>query len=150
MAIEIWWIGKKKGYKEAGEYLKRIGKYSKASVKQFKDSRQKDVSQRKAEEAQMLLSKLNTSDHLILLDETGRSLSSKKWSRQLNDVWLRKKRTVFLIGGAFGVDESIFKRAQEVIKLSSLTFPHEMAHLILTEQLYRGFTILNGEKYHHE
>lgn len=149
MALEIWWVGKKSTHAEINNYFQRIGKYSRISEVQFKDSKNKTPNLRKEEEGKSIIQRLKPDDYLVLLDETGQQMTSISWSKKLNQVWSRQKRTIFLIGGAFGVASSIKNRSNEMIALSALTFPHEMARLILTEQLYRGFTILNNEKYHH-
>ena len=149
MALEVWWIGKKEGYPQIEDYLKRLNKYTRVSSVKFKDSNRKEVSERKKEEGAAILNKLKSDDHLILLDENGKSFTSVKWARKINDEWSRHKRTVFLIGGAYGVDSFIKDRANETLRLSDLTFPHEIARLVLVEQIYRAYTILNGEKYHH-
>ena len=85
------------------------------------------------------------------MDEKGKQFSSKKYSdfiqSKLNSG---KKNLVFVIGGAFGFSDEIKKKASDLISLSTLTFPHQLAKLIFCEQLYRAFTILKGEKYHHE
>ena len=102
-------------------------------------------------EAATLLEWLNKDDYLVALDERGRPLSSEGLADFLqaraNDG---TKQVVFLIGGAFGLDETILKRADLTWSLSNLTFPHQLVRLILAEQVYRACTILKNEKYHHK
>lgn len=101
-------------------------------------------------EAKLILEWLEKDDFLVLLDEKGQSLSSEKLAAFLQARANEStKRIVFLIGGAFGVDESIKKRAHLTWSLSSLVFPHQLVRLILAEQLYRAATIIRNEKYHH-
>lgn len=104
----------------------------------------------KKNESQIILSKLNKEDFLVLLDERGKQLSSPEMAifiqQKANDSC---KRIVFLIGGAFGVDEKIMKRANNIISFSKMVFPHQIFRLMLVEQLYRACTILKNEKYHH-
>ena len=105
----------------------------------------------KKKEGEMIMEWLQKDDHLILLDERGKQLSSEG----LADYILaraneRKKNLVFLIGGAFGVDEVIFNRANFIWSLSQLVFPHQLVRLILAEQVYRACTITRNEKYHHK
>lgn len=101
-------------------------------------------------EAAMILEWIEKDDYLVLLDETGRSLSSEGLASFLQTRANEStKRVVFLIGGAYGVDESIKKRANFCWSLSTLVFPHQLVRLILAEQLYRAATILRNEKYHH-
>jgi 23S rRNA (pseudouridine1915-N3)-methyltransferase len=101
-------------------------------------------------EADTILDWLEKDDYLVLLDEKGKSLSSEGLATFLQTRANEStKKIVFLIGGAFGVDEKVKKRAQFVWSLSSLVFPHQLVRLILTEQLYRAATIIRNEKYHH-
>ena len=101
-------------------------------------------------EADTILDWLEKDDYLVLLDEKGKSLSSEGLATFLETRANEStKKIVFLIGGAFGVDEKVKKRAQFVWSLSSLVFPHQLVRLILTEQLYRAATIIRNEKYHH-
>ena len=84
------------------------------------------------------------------MDEKGREFTSKKFADFLSDHQMRgTKRLVFLIGGAYGFSDKVYQRANAKIALSQMTFTHQMVRLIFTEQLYRGFTITKGEKYHH-
>ncbi|NDF98171.1 MAG: 23S rRNA (pseudouridine(1915)-N(3))-methyltransferase RlmH [Chitinophagia bacterium] len=101
-------------------------------------------------EADIILDWLEKDDYLVLLDEKGKSLHSEGLATFLQTRANEStKRIVFLIGGAFGVDEKVKKRAQFIWSLSSLVFPHQLVRLILTEQLYRAATIIRNEKYHH-
>lgn len=101
-------------------------------------------------EGDCILDWLEKDDYLVLLDEKGKSLSSEKLAAFLQSRANEStKRVVFLIGGAFGVDERVKKRAQLLWSLSTLVFPHQLVRLILAEQLYRAATILRNEKYHH-
>ena len=101
-------------------------------------------------EADTILDWLDKDDYLVLLDEKGKSLSSEGLATFLQTRANEStKKIVFLIGGAFGVDEKVKKRAQFVWSLSSLVFPHQLVRLILAEQLYRAATIIRNEKYHH-
>jgi 23S rRNA (pseudouridine1915-N3)-methyltransferase len=105
----------------------------------------------KKREGEIILEMLGKDDYLVALDEHGRQMTSKKLA-----VFLQaranesNKRIVFLIGGAFGIDEPVLNRAQFKWSLSELTFPHQLVRLILAEQLYRACSILRNEKYHHE
>ena len=94
---------------------------------------------------------LKKDDYLIALDEKGKALSSQKFANfiqsRANDS---VKQLVFLIGGAYGIDEEILKRANYRLSLSEFTFPHQLVRLILAEQIYRACTIIRKEKYHHE
>ena len=104
----------------------------------------------KKKEGEMIIDFLHKDDYLILLDETGKMLSSPSLAefiqQRANDS---KKNIVFLIGGAYGVDEMVKKRADFTWSLSMLVFPHQLVRLMLSEQLYRACSILKNEKYHH-
>ncbi len=104
----------------------------------------------KKSEAASFLQKLTKEDYLILLDERGKNISSPTLATLLQQRGNEStKRIVFLIGGAFGVEESVFKRANFVWSLSQLVFPHMIVRLILAEQVYRACSIIKNEKYHH-
>ena len=101
-------------------------------------------------EATIVLQKLTKEDYLILLDERGKNISSPALATMIQQRGNEStKRIVFLIGGAFGVDELVFKRANFVWSLSQLVFPHMIVRLILAEQVYRACSIIKNEKYHH-
>ncbi|MGF7231549.1 23S rRNA (pseudouridine(1915)-N(3))-methyltransferase RlmH [Arachidicoccus sp.] len=104
----------------------------------------------KKQEAKLILAQINTDDFLVLLDERGKQLSSPQLANFIQQRANESTKTiVFLIGGAFGVEGSVFERANFTWSLSPLVFPHMLVRLILSEQLYRACTILRGEKYHH-
>ncbi len=104
----------------------------------------------KKAEGKMLLEKIEKEDWLIALDEYGKEMGSIDLSeyiiRQGN---MGVKKIIFLIGGAFGLDELVLQRANYKWSLSKLTFPHQLVRLILAEQVYRAYTIIKNEKYHH-
>lgn len=104
--------------------------------------------QARAEESKRILDKVSPDDYLILLDERGKNLSSPELSALLNSN-LGFKQVVLVIGGAYGVDESVRSRANTVWSLSKLVFPHQLVRLILTEQIYRAGEIANNRPYHH-
>lgn len=101
------------------------------------------------EESERILSKLKPTDVVVLLDERGKSLTSPALSDYLTNEFVQSHSVVLVIGGAYGVDESVHKRAQLVWSLSSLVFPHQLVRLILVEQLYRAQQIAAGSAYHH-
>jgi len=104
----------------------------------------------KKAEASLILNSLEKEDYLVVLDEKGKMLSSVQLANLLQQRANESvKNIVFLIGGAYGIDDQVFKRAQFRWSLSDLTFPHQLVRLILAEQVYRACTILRNEKYHH-
>lgn len=105
----------------------------------------------KQKEAELQLKKLKPEDYLVLLDERGRQLRSTELAEWLNDHMIRTtKRLVFITGGAFGFHETVYKRANDKLSLSLMTFPHQLVRLIFLEQLYRAFSIVRNEQYHNE
>ncbi|MDI1355258.1 MAG: 23S rRNA (pseudouridine(1915)-N(3))-methyltransferase RlmH [bacterium] len=116
-----------------------------------KQVRQRSVNEQKLEEAKLIINLLNTEDMLVLLDEKGKELSSTEFSKFIAGKQNASiKRLIFLIGGPFGFDPRIYERANFTLSFSKMTFSHQMIRLFFVEQLYRAFTILKGEKYHHE
>lgn len=102
------------------------------------------------EESERILSKLKPTDTVVLLDERGKELTSPALSDYLNQAFVQSQSIVMIIGGAYGVDDSISQRANLVWSLSPLVFPHQLVRLILMEQLYRAQQIAIGSAYHHE
>ena len=107
--------------------------------------------QQKEKEGELILSKIGSSDQLILLDENGKNFSSVGFSEELQKKMNSGIKTlVFVIGGPYGFSETVYAKAQGKISLSKMTFSHQMVRLFFIEQLYRGFTILRNEPYHHQ
>ena len=105
----------------------------------------------KKAEANAILAGLQPDDYLLLLDERGKQLSSVAFAKHIEQLSIQGvKRVVLLIGGAFGVHDTIFKRANYTLSLSSMVLPHMLVRLVVAEQLYRACTILRNEKYHHQ
>lgn len=104
----------------------------------------------KVTEGGLILSKLRPSDYVILLDENGSQYTSVEFSVQLQKLMNSGKDLVFVIGGAYGFSPEVYSRADAKISLSKMTFSHQMVRTIFVEQLYRAFTIIKGESYHHQ
>ena len=133
------------------QFTKRIGHYYPVDWQLIAPSKLTDPLQIKKAEAASILKSLAVTDVLILLDETGKMLSSPGLAKLIQQKANQStQRIVFLIGGAYGVDEEIKKRANFTWSLSQLVFPHMLVRLILSEQVYRACSILVNEKYHHE
>ena len=140
--IRIVSVGKMKSYNaEAKDYLQRIGKYSKVEFVEVKEGRNSNPEVVKQEERKNLL-KAADGKFIIALDERGRKYDSLGFSGLL------KKDAAFVIGGAFGLGREVLEKANLVLSLSDMTMQHDLAKIVLLEQIYRGFTILNKEKYH--
>ncbi len=102
-------------------------------------------------EGELILKHLSPGDHLILLDEHGREFRSMEFAEHLEHLLaMGGKNLVFVVGGAYGFSDAVYARAHSKISLSRMTFSHQMVRIIFAEQLYRAFTILKGEPYHHE
>jgi len=109
------------------------------------------ASQLKLKEGGLILAKIKPEDHVVLLDERGKQQSSVEMANWLHEHMIRSTRhLVFVTGGAYGFHENVKNRANELVALSQLTFPHQLVRLIFMEQLYRWFTIIRGEPYHNE
>src|SRR5215217_5773545 len=156
MKIFLWSIGKaNEPYVKEGiaEFTKRISKYFPVEwtiIPVPKNAGMLSEMDLKKKEGETILQWLRPDDYLVALDEKGKEFTSQELS-----VFLQQRATesskniVFLIGGAFGLDEAVLKKAKLRWSLSQLTFPHQLVRLILAEQIYRACTILRNEKYHH-
>jgi 23S rRNA (pseudouridine1915-N3)-methyltransferase len=134
-------------------YAKRLQHYVPFEIKEIPDVRNAGSlshAQLKAQEGQLILRQVGSNDELLLLDENGTQFSSEEWAGYLGKKLCHTTRSlVFAVGGAFGFSNDVVQRAADKISLSRMTFSHQMARLIFTEQLYRAFTIIKGEAYHH-
>jgi 23S rRNA (pseudouridine1915-N3)-methyltransferase len=109
------------------------------------------VEQVKKNDSQLILSKIKPTDFVILLDEAGAQYNSLSLAAYINQHQLKStKNLVFIIGGAFGFSQELYQRSNHKLSLSKLTFSHQMVRLFFVEQLYRAFTIIKGESYHHQ
>jgi 23S rRNA (pseudouridine1915-N3)-methyltransferase len=135
------------------EYTKRLSFYIKFDLEiipDIKNVKNLSEAQQKEKEGELILSKISATDQLILLDENGSTFSSVAFSDYLQKKMNAGIKTlVFVIGGPYGFSEEVYKKAQGKVSLSEMTFSHQMVRLFVIEQLYRGFTILKNEPYHH-
>jgi 23S rRNA (pseudouridine1915-N3)-methyltransferase len=156
MKIALWCIGKEhEPYVKAGvqDFTKRLTNYFPVEWNILpvpKNTGMLSAMDLKKKEGETILKWLNKEDYLIALDEQGSELTSPGLAQWLQSRANEGTRTlVFVIGGAFGLDEQVLSRANLTWSLSKLTFPHQLVRLLLAEQLYRACTILKNEKYHH-
>jgi 23S rRNA (pseudouridine1915-N3)-methyltransferase len=156
MKIEFWTVGKAhEPYVKNGieEFTKRITNYFPVSwniIQLPKNTASLNETNLKKKEGETILNLLRKEDYLVLLDEKGKQLSSEELATFIQARGNESnKNIIFLIGGAYGVNEDIQKRANYQWSLSKLVFPHQLVRLILSEQVYRACTILRNEKYHH-
>lgn len=157
MKIHFWSIGKNhEPYIKPGvqEFTTRIGRYYPVQwniIPLPKNAGMMSEMDLKKKEGETVLDWLGKDDYLVALDERGKQMSSEELavfiSKRSNES---RKNLVFLVGGAYGLDEAVLKRADYTWSLSKLVFPHQLVRLILAEQVYRACTILKNEKYHHQ
>lgn len=151
MRLHLVWTGKTRDGNLAsllGDYLARIGRFCTVEVSELKDSGSGGA-RAAEEEAPKLLSAVERDDYVILLDERGREMGSRELAA-LIDAKRQSglKRLAFVIGGFAGAGDEVRKRADMTLALSRMTFTHEMARVILAEQIYRSFSLLAGLPYH--
>lgn len=152
MSIRVIAIGKKhdKWILDGIErYQKRLNKPFDVEWVILPHSSLTELTARK-DESQRLITRLDANDYVVLLDERGKNITSPDLSNILLKQLESSKRVVLIIGGAYGVDETIHQRANFIWSLSKLVFPHQLVRLILTEQIYRAQEIANNRPYHHE
>ena len=131
------------------DYIKKINKYHKLEVIEVKDEAINDNEDIVLNsEGSRVLSKINDNDYVILMDLHGKAIDSISFARKIDKLFISYPKIVFVIGGSLGLSDELRNRANEAIKLSDLTFLHNMSRLILVEQIYRSFKILNNETYH--
>lgn len=136
------------------DYTKRLSFYVKFELEiipDIKNVKNLSEAQQKEKEGELILSRLSPTDQLILLDENGKNFSSVGFSGELQKKMNSGiKSLVFVIGGPYGFSPEVYAKAQGKISLSLMTFSHQMVRLFFTEQVYRAFTILRNEPYHHQ
>jgi 23S rRNA (pseudouridine1915-N3)-methyltransferase len=135
------------------EYLKRLNQYAKIETIEISEEKfraKEDMTRVKTKEAKKIRQKLNKEAFKILLTERGKQFTSEEFSRHLNLWSENESRPIqIIIGGPLGLDESLAKDVDFQLALSKMTFPHDLAHVFLLEQLYRAFTIQTGKTYHY-
>jgi 23S rRNA (pseudouridine1915-N3)-methyltransferase len=136
------------------KYLKRLKHYTKlelVDLPELKNTKALTQDQQKTKEAELLLKKIIPTDFVILLDEKGMELSSSQFAAYLDKKAISSTSSIiFVIGGPYGFDNTVYQRANDKLSLSRMTFSHQMVRLFFVEQLYRAYTIIKGEPYHHE
>ena len=135
------------------KYLNRLKHYINFNlliIPDVKNTKNLTEAQQKSKEAEVIQKQIGSSDVIVLMDETGKKFSSVSFANSLNKQMIGSvQHLVFIIGGPYGFDETIYKRANSMMSLSDMTFSHQMVRLFFVEQLYRAFTILKKEPYHH-
>jgi 23S rRNA (pseudouridine1915-N3)-methyltransferase len=156
MTITLIQIGKTFfDYIEKGvdDYSKRITRYIKFTKETYSlpsKFNKLPSDKLKEKESELLMEVLKKYDYVILLDENGKEMTSVKFAKKLNELLISSyKNIAFVIGGAYGVTEKLRQKCDLVLSLSQMTFSHQLVRLVFAEQLYRAFTIIHNEKYHH-
>ncbi|MCL2290224.1 MAG: 23S rRNA (pseudouridine(1915)-N(3))-methyltransferase RlmH [Bacteroidetes bacterium] len=157
MKIKLLFIGKESLEElqvASQDYIPKINNYNSFEIEAIpylKNTKSLSIELQKKQEGELFLKKITVQDVVVLLDEHGKEYSSIQFSQfiqqRLNSGC---KNVLFLIGGAYGFSEELYRRANFTLSMSKMTFPHKLARLLFIEQLYRTFTILKGEPYHHE
>lgn len=139
------------GIKEYEKRLKRYVPFEIEILRDLKNTKNLSFDQVKQKESDQQLKFLEQSSFVILLDENGKEFTSVKFADYIDKLMIRGLKTVtFVVGGPYGFSPEMYQRADAKISLSKMTFSHQMVRLFFTEQLYRAFTILKNEPYHHQ
>jgi len=157
MKITLLTVGKTdvKWVKEGLQlYISRLSHYTKfamVEIPELKNVSALSKDEIKVREGELILKSIRPEDHVVLLDEHGEQFTSINFASKINSHISRVgSDIVFVVGGAYGFSEPVYKRSNSMISLSKMTFSHQMVRVIFVEQLYRAFTIIKGEPYHHE
>jgi 23S rRNA (pseudouridine1915-N3)-methyltransferase len=136
------------------KYIKRLKHYTKlemTDIPELKNTKALTEEQQKNKEAELILKKITPQDHVILLDENGMEFTSVQFANYINKRSVSSSANlIFIVGGPYGFDQSVYQRANDKISLSRMTFSHQMVRLFFVEQLYRAYSIIKGEPYHHQ
>lgn len=128
------------------EYSKRISKYTKLEIVEIADEANADIAMKK--EGEKILSKIKENDYVVTLEIEGNSLTSLEFAKKIDNNFNSNKNLTFVIGGSYGLDESVKSRSDYKLSFSKFTFPHQLFRVILLEQIYRAYKINNNENYH--
>ncbi len=157
MKLKLLLVGKtvesylKKGISDYQERLKHYASFELVEIPELKQASALTRDQIKLREGELILKQLRDSDDVILLDEHGARFTSVAWAKHLEQKMSHSSRDiVFVIGGSYGFSQAVYDRSDSMLSLSDMTFSHQLVRLLFVEQLYRAFTIIKGEPYHHE
>ena len=149
--IKIICIGKikEKFYRDATlEYLKRLSKYTKVEIVELSDINSDNINITLEKEKEEILSRIKEKEYIVTLEIEGNELNSIELSNKINELQMTNSNITFIIGGSYGIHEDIKKMSNYKLSFSKLTFPHQLFRVMLLEQIYRSFKILNNETYH--
>ena len=142
------WV--REGLETYSSRLSRYVPFSVNEIPELKNASSLSKAQVKEKEGELILSRVTAKDTVILLDEKGKEYSSSEFAKEVEKLISSGNNIVFVIGGAFGFSDAVYARSDGKVSLSRMTFTHQMVRTIFVEQLYRAFTIIKGEPYHHE
>ncbi|MGV3508076.1 MAG: 23S rRNA (pseudouridine(1915)-N(3))-methyltransferase RlmH [Sphingobacteriaceae bacterium] len=141
----------KEGIEKYVKRLKHYVKFEMVEIPELKNTKSLTEEQQKSKEAELILKNLASTDYVVLLDEKGLEYTSVQFSGYISKKMLSSvQNLVFIVGGPYGFDNNLQTKANDKLSLSKMTFSHQMVRLFFVEQLYRAFSILKGEPYHHE
>lgn len=149
--IKIICVGKikEKFFKEAIiEYSKRITKYTNLQIIEVEDISNNDITNILEKEKNLIMKNINAKDYVITLEIEGKELSSIEFSKKIEELQIYNSNITFVIGGSYGLHSEIKEKANYKLSFSKLTFPHQLFRIILLEQIYRAYKIINNESYH--
>ena len=149
--IKIITIGsiKEKYLKDAiEEYKKRLSKYTNLEIIELKDEGLVEIEKAKTLEAEKIEKHLNDKDYIITLEIEGKEYNSLEFAEKLRTIQIESSNIVFIIGGSYGLADSIKNKAKLHLSFSKMTFPHQLFRVLLLEQIYRSYKIINNENYH--
>ena len=149
--IKIITVGsiKEKYLKDAiEEYQKRLKKYTDLEIVEIKDEGLLPAKQAMEKEAEKINKHINEKEYIITLEIEGKELTSEEISKKIEDIMIINSNITFIIGGSYGIDKSIKDKAKYHLSFSKMTFPHQLFRVLLLEQIYRAFKIMNNESYH--
>lgn len=149
--IKIIAVGKLKEnyFKDAQEeYLKRLKKYTNVVLIEVLDSKIDEVKSSQEEEKERILKHINSKDYIVILDINGNMLTSVDLSKKIDNIFINNSNITFIIGGSYGLHQDIKDKANYSLSFGKLTYPHQLFRVMLLEQIYRSFKIINNEKYH--
>ncbi len=149
--IKILCVGKikEKFFKDAiSEYSKRLSKYTNLQIIEVDDINSDNINTILDKEKDLIIKHISSKDYVITLEIEGKQLNSLEFSKKIEELQIYNSSIVFIIGGSYGLHQQIKDRADYKFSFSKLTFPHQLFRIILLEQIYRAYKIINNESYH--
>ena len=157
MKVSLLYIGKtnqkfvKEGFEMFAKRLQHYTRFQEIQIDDVKNAGKMPKEELKKQEGEKLLSKISNTDFLVLLDEKGKQLTSVEFANWIEQKMVQgKTHIVFAVGGAFGFSEAVYNRADYKLRLSDMTFSHQIIRVIFAEQIYRAYSIINNEPYHND